>query len=584
MMSFLDLSAASEDERRQIREILSDTSIVNIPEPPYHQQPQQSHPQHHQHIQPNLITTNDSATNNINATTVSLQTNSTKSSNQNTSEPAVPTSAQMPQMSGDINSVVAMDISSNRPPGYAISPSVASFHGPPPPAHVYGAPPLFQPYPPTYIIHPYNVHPTYVPYVLPPSSVVPSRVLPLHTNQQPAMNTTNGSNTTNTRSHHRSHPNHMPPHLRNHEPYSNNCNSRTNHAQSDSSNSKSGKGQVKTNSTYKPAPPDLDDITTVAVTTPRTFSAEPNQVNNEDQVKTSSDEGFDTQSSLDISKQSHESSLPNSDNQKSSPASCDKSNQDILSNELVNEVTNKIEEKQNCGNGAWSSASSKSWADLFKRAGNTGLELNVNGDSEKNSSFSENSDEDDKLRVSGTSKLEGTVKVSSSSKELRSQESSKRALDKIAPRLAQKINAINLKHSLPFLKPRGFINKGNGCYINATLQALIACPPFYNLMKEIGDLRGFKRENTCTPIIDSFAELFLNFPPLDASKKNRQAISGDQKLNIYSLQAESIEPKCIYNVLGQIKSECLKGKLSRANEETLISTHSTANLIHFVTT
>ena len=42
-----------------------------------------------------------------------------------------------------------------------------------------------------------------------------------------------------------------------------------------------------------------------------------------------------------------------------------------------------------------------------------------------------------------------------------------------------------LEHKAVSLQPRGLTNRSNYCYINATLQALIACPPFYNLMKSM---------------------------------------------------------------------------------------------------
>lgn len=32
------------------------------------------------------------------------------------------------------------------------------------------------------------------------------------------------------------------------------------------------------------------------------------------------------------------------------------------------------------------------------------------------------------------------------------------------------------------LQPRGLINRSNYCYINSILQALLACPPMYNLL------------------------------------------------------------------------------------------------------
>uniref|UniRef100_A0A3B3B5U4 Ubiquitin carboxyl-terminal hydrolase n=1 Tax=Oryzias melastigma TaxID=30732 RepID=A0A3B3B5U4_ORYME len=57
--------------------------------------------------------------------------------------------------------------------------------------------------------------------------------------------------------------------------------------------------------------------------------------------------------------------------------------------------------------------------------------------------------------------------------------------DPFAPKLAEIIENVKLMHKPVSLQPRGLINKGNWCYINATLQALIACPPMYHLMKSI---------------------------------------------------------------------------------------------------
>lgn len=36
------------------------------------------------------------------------------------------------------------------------------------------------------------------------------------------------------------------------------------------------------------------------------------------------------------------------------------------------------------------------------------------------------------------------------------------------------------------LKPKGLINRSNYCYINSILQALLACPPMYNLLNGLG--------------------------------------------------------------------------------------------------
>lgn len=53
------------------------------------------------------------------------------------------------------------------------------------------------------------------------------------------------------------------------------------------------------------------------------------------------------------------------------------------------------------------------------------------------------------------------------------------------------------------LLPRGLINKSNWCYINATLQALIACPPFVHLIKSLTPFAGGRNEDSSTPILDS---------------------------------------------------------------------------------
>ena len=136
--------------------------------------------------------------------------------------------------------------------------------------------------------------------------------------------------------------------------------------------------------------------------------------------------------------------------------------------------------------------------------------------------------------------------------------------DHIFPKLAKKLKDLNLKHSLPLLVPRGFINQSNWCYINSILQALLYCPPFYNLMREIGETANIFREKSATPVIDQFAKFFTNFMPnehLMRKVKTSHQFGYDDlpKLDPY-------EPKCIYNVLGNINNECLKGKQEDAEE------------------
>ena len=70
-------------------------------------------------------------------------------------------------------------------------------------------------------------------------------------------------------------------------------------------------------------------------------------------------------------------------------------------------------------------------------------------------------------------------------------------------RLAEHLTSCDLSMTPLALLPRGLINKGNWCYINATLQALIACPPFVHLIKSLNPFIGSKHEESTTPIMDS---------------------------------------------------------------------------------
>lgn len=51
------------------------------------------------------------------------------------------------------------------------------------------------------------------------------------------------------------------------------------------------------------------------------------------------------------------------------------------------------------------------------------------------------------------------------------------------------------------LLPRGLTNRSNYCYVNSILQALIACPPFYNMLKALP--YQTRRGKSSTPVIDS---------------------------------------------------------------------------------
>lgn len=76
-------------------------------------------------------------------------------------------------------------------------------------------------------------------------------------------------------------------------------------------------------------------------------------------------------------------------------------------------------------------------------------------------------------------------------------------------RMGEFLTKYQLDHRPVAILPRGLTNRSNYCYVNAILQALIACPPFYNLLKALP--YQTRRGKSSTPVIDSMVELCYEF-------------------------------------------------------------------------
>uniref|UniRef100_A0A669BLP4 Ubiquitin carboxyl-terminal hydrolase n=1 Tax=Oreochromis niloticus TaxID=8128 RepID=A0A669BLP4_ORENI len=138
--------------------------------------------------------------------------------------------------------------------------------------------------------------------------------------------------------------------------------------------------------------------------------------------------------------------------------------------------------------------------------------------------------------------------------------------DPMAPKLAELIENVKLIHKPVSLQPRGLINKGNWCYINATLQALIACPPMYHLMKSIPLHNETQRPCTSTPMIDNFVRLVNEFNNMPVPSKAKQQAVGD-KVTKDIRPGAPFEPTYIYKLLTLIKSSLSeKGRQEDAEE------------------
>ncbi|KAG9509354.1 Ubiquitin carboxyl-terminal hydrolase 10 [Fragariocoptes setiger] len=518
-----------------------------------------------------------------------------KSNYQTDSAQNVPNTAQMqPHMPpSDINQVM-IDMPTTQS-GYSMSHVAAFAHGAP----FMGAPPMYPPFG-TYLIPYQHTYP--IPYMMPSNSIVPPGQVPpqasnnhlQHLGGARHHNSNPGQHSSHTK-HHHGHSRRLSPNSEqiNDHTSTNNANP-TNKLREPSRDSASSSGSAEVRSDEKPIIKDPKPNTSASISSASGSSnwrkrgessiqenqqqspdsaielhkkephaqAELNQTQAAVQAQTQAKSQAQAQATAQAQSQAHAQThtQPQAQPQSSTYAQSD----------------GTMEAKTSDQNTASSGSMGRSWADLLKH--NLQSEGNSNGATDSIDNSNKTSTDNSKgsaappstanthpLNVGRTRKLGGMSNSRLSSESAR-QAANRRSKDTFAPRLAKKLREITLKHSLPFLRPRGFINRGNGCYINATLQALVACPPFYNLMREIGEVKGIKRENSCTPILDSFSGFFLNFIPIEPNNRKARPTNTDQRTSIEDLQAEPIEPKSIYDVLGSIKSECLKGAQEDAEE------------------
>ncbi|XP_057337928.1 ubiquitin carboxyl-terminal hydrolase 10 [Microplitis mediator] len=101
------------------------------------------------------------------------------------------------------------------------------------------------------------------------------------------------------------------------------------------------------------------------------------------------------------------------------------------------------------------------------------------------------------------------------------------------------------------LIPRGLTNRSIYCYINSILQALLACPLFYNLLRALSCSRS-SLKSSCTPVMDNMIRFINEFSPVseDArlqrkdlrAQKNNEATANDIRMGI------AFEPSYVYTM------------------------------------
>ncbi|KYM98351.1 PREDICTED: ubiquitin carboxyl-terminal hydrolase 10 [Cyphomyrmex costatus] len=117
-------------------------------------------------------------------------------------------------------------------------------------------------------------------------------------------------------------------------------------------------------------------------------------------------------------------------------------------------------------------------------------------------------------------------------------------------RIGEFLSSYQMDKQTVSLLPRGLTNRSNYCYINSILQALLACPPFYNLLTAL-PLPIIRNENSATPVIDNMVQFVREFTPLTEAarmpRKDRVKRGEDTVMDIYS--GIAFEPAYIYKML-----------------------------------
>lgn len=140
-------------------------------------------------------------------------------------------------------------------------------------------------------------------------------------------------------------------------------------------------------------------------------------------------------------------------------------------------------------------------------------------------------------------------------------------LDENTLKLGEFLSAYQIENNSISILPRGLINRSNYCYINAILQALVACPPFYHLMRAIRTLPASRSAKHPKPFIDAMTALMAEFTTLQLRTKVQRDKSKKDETPDIQLDTP-FEPVVIHKILNLLRSDIfqVEGRQEDAEE------------------
>ena len=126
----------------------------------------------------------------------------------------------------------------------------------------------------------------------------------------------------------------------------------------------------------------------------------------------------------------------------------------------------------------------------------------------------------------------------------------------------------------PHLRARGLVNTGNMCFANAVLQVLVNLPPFFNMFRELGYLKGQRGPGvpetggSATPLVDTTIRFFKEFMVVEESQLATGGTSANEEGKDESI-VNSFEPTYMYDAMKEKRQ--LKPLLVRSRAHVAIS-------------
>jgi ubiquitin carboxyl-terminal hydrolase 10 len=104
--------------------------------------------------------------------------------------------------------------------------------------------------------------------------------------------------------------------------------------------------------------------------------------------------------------------------------------------------------------------------------------------------------------------------------------------------------------NIVFLEPRGLINTGNMCYMNAVLQVLMFCSPFYEFLDQVSKraVHSFKSD---TPLLDAMVMFMHEYKVIKSASSDehlRKLVRGEE-IDRYG---EPFTPEFVYEAIRQL--------------------------------